>query len=489
MSRNQSRNQRAEVVKAVFIEAGRHHPQFMRPFAINSTDDSIEDMVENLGGRAFDPDSLGGWSAGLISVAGQVDEEDEALIPNGWDAERLRFFMHVQVPDRISNDCLDFYVTGFTENNTIYELEGGDLQMADDTRLFINSIVRIRRTSGRDLSELLGGSTDDRLNIEANSHCLTAYTESDRLRRNHTDVRALRPYDIACTLDGQDEEYLHDARSDFSTGLVKPSSRGNASANSYLGRTVKTLCDTEREVRTAGDWRSNAQTNPYIKAQTILAEKDMTKCRVQQILKRQTSFARNGYLTWEEAKNVFDGLDDERYTSVMMEEDVRKKGGRTSDLDGETHSGSDLETVSSYQALNSITGIMMESCIIQAHILASTDRRGDIVFGFQRGTAPAFFIDGMTESQQEENLFLFEQRLRQMVFNPLEFSVREFSLDGNMDAMGDSQFFLSIQGDKEAEFWGATFADGSTSSLMTTRRGAQSDLAYDAKRLVDALVA
>lgn len=482
---------RARVIRAVFIEAGRHHPQFMRPFEVNSTDESIETMLDNLGNiDSFDVDSLGGWSSDLIGVSAQVDDEDEALIPHGWDAERLRFFAHVEIPDRVSNtDNLDFYITGFTENNTLYEVEGGDLQMSDDTRLFINSIVRIRRTSGVGLDELVGGSNDDRLSIEGNSHCLVAYTDSDRRRRSHTDMRALRPFDIASKLDSNENDYHMDSRSNFHTGLVKPSSRGNTAASSYLGRSVKALFESERESRTSRDWRVTSDKNPYVAAGRTLAERDQSKCAVRRLLQRQTDFNRNGYLTWEEACDVFDGLADERYTSVMMEEDVHRRGGRTSDLDGERLHGSDNETLASYQALNSISGILMECCIIQAHLLATTNRRGEITFSFQRDTAPTFFIKSMTEEQQVDNIFLLEQRLRQFVLDPLEHKVGEFSLDANMDAMGDSQMFLSIQGDEFAEFWGATFADGSTSSLLTTRSNAQSNIASDIKRLSDSLIA
>ncbi len=491
MSSRRTRGTRAEVVSAVFISAGRHHPQFMRPFEINSTDESIEDMLDNLGNLKFETDSLGGWSAGLIGASAQVSEDDEALIPFGWDAERLRFFIHAQIPDRMgTNDTQDFYITGFTENDTTYELEGGDIQMEDDTRMFINSITRIRRTSGADLKDLLGGSSDDRLSIETNSHCLIAYTDNDQHGRNHNDVRSLRPYDIASRLDNDDEEYQMDSRSDFSTGLTKSSQRDNTSAGSYLGRTIEALYESNRESITSQSWRSTSNKNPYVNAQRMLREGDQNRCKIMRMLRSETSFLRNGYITYEEACNVFDGLDNEAYTSVMVEEEVtRSRGhGRTSDMSGEGLGGSDMETVASYQALNSISGIMMESCIIQAHFLASTNRRGKIQFSFQRDTAPVFFIRDMTEEQQEENIFLLERRLRQFVFDPLEFKVGEFEMDANMDAMGDSQFFLSIQGDKEAEFWGATFADGSTSSQLTTRRGAQSELASDSKRLVDSLI-
>lgn len=489
-NRRSSRGPKVEVVRAVFISAGRHHPQYMRPFEINATDDSIEDMLENLGNMEFDTDSLGGWAGDIISCTSQVDGSDEALIPHGWEGERLRFFMHVQIPDRVSSDTVDFYVTGFTENDTIYELDGGDLSMSDDTRLFINSIMRMRRTSGRDLNDLLGGgSTDDRLRIEANSHCLIAYTDDDPRGRSHSEFKALRPYDIAAKLDSFEEDYTMDSRSDFSTSLTKSSSRGNANANHYLGRTVKALYESEREVNAARSWRDGNESNPYVKAQRILGETEHAKCKLQQILKRETSYLRRGYLTWMEARAVFDGLDDEKYTSVMREDEVeRRGGGRSSDLDGEPLSGSDMETVATYTALNSIAGIMLESCIIQAHFLASVGRRGDIEFSFMRGTAPVFFIKDLSEEQQEENIFLLEQRLKQFVFDPLAFKVDIFEIDANIDTMGDSSMFLSIQGDKEAEFWTATFADGSTSSLLTTRQDTSTRLAKDSKRLAESLI-
>lgn len=225
--RRQTRN-KIEVVRAVFISAGEHHPQYMRPFEINSTDDTIEDMLENLGNMDFDVDSIGGWGGDLISVVSQVENGDEALIPHGWAGERLRFFMQVQIKDRMTDDVLDFYVTGFTENDTLYELDGGDLTMDENTRLFINSIMRLRRTKGRDMSDILGGSVDDRLTIETNSHCLTAYTESDNRRREHDEFKALRPYDIASKLDNLEEDYTLDSRSDFSTHCTKASKRSES---------------------------------------------------------------------------------------------------------------------------------------------------------------------------------------------------------------------------------------------------------------------
>lgn len=489
MSRNRDRRTpKVEVVRAVFITAGRHHPQFMRPFEINATDDSLEDMLENLNNMDFEPDSLGGWSGDLISCTAQVDGADEALIPHGWEGDRLRFFMHVQIPDSISSDVLDYFVTGFTENDTLYELDGGDLTMSDDTRLFINSIMRVRRSSGRDLSDILGGSADDRLNIEANSHSLIAYTDDDVRRRSHNDFTAVRPFDIAAKLDSFEEDYTMDARSDFSTNLTKSSSRGNALPNSYLGRTVSALYESERESNAERSWRSGSDSNPYTKAQRILGETDQSKCKLQRTLKNETDYLRNGYLSWEEARSVFDGIADERYCSVMRAEQVERRGGRTSDLDGESHSGADNETVAAYTSMNAISGIMMECSIMQAHFRATVGRRGEIEFSFVRDTAPTFFIPDMTEDQQEENLFLLEKRLSQFVFEPLEYRVRVFDMEANMDALGDSQFFLSIQGDKEAEFWGPTFADGSTSSLLTTRKGVSRDLATDTKRISDALV-
>lgn len=486
VNRRQSRNS-VEVIRGVFITAGRHHAQFMRPFEINATDDSIEDMLENLGNLDFDVDSIGGWGGDLISVSSQVDTEDEALIPHGWDGDRLRFFLHVRIQDRTFSDDLDFYITGFTENDSTYELDGGTLTMEPDTRMFINSIMRLRKTSGRDMSDILGGSTDDRLLIEANSHCLIAYTESDHLRRDHTDFNALRPYDIASKLDNLNEEYQMDARSDFSTTMTKSSRRSNSSANNYLGRTIRALTEAERDSFTRERWRNDAKTNPYVRAQASLTESDQSKCRLQQALKRETSYMRNGYITFEEAVNVFRGLDDERYVQVLRSEKAERTG-RTSDLDGEGHGGSDRETLASYQAMNAISGIMMESCIMQASFRATTDRDGRISFSFVRDTVPVFFIHGMSEQDQEDNIFLLEQRLRQFVFDPLEYRVNQFDMEAHMDALGDSQFFLSIQGDKEAEFWAPTFADGSTSSLLTTRKETTRLLARDSKRLAHALL-
>ena len=488
-SRNRnSRGPKAEVVRAVFISAGRHHPQFMRPFEINATEDGIEDMLENLGNRDFEPDSIGAWGGDLIGVVAQVDGKDEALIPHGWEGERLRFYMHVQIPDRITNDTVDYYVTGFTENDTIYELDNDELTMEDDTRLFINSIMRIRKTSGRDIADYLGGSSDDRMSIEANSHCLIAYDGDDRHNRSHNDFRALRPYDIAAKLDSMEETYTMDSRSDFSANLTKSSSRGNASGNQYLGRTIRSLVDSSREVSTGSRWRTNAEENRFVKSQRMLAETDLSKCKFQHLLKRETDYMRHGYITFGEAREIFDGIDDGTYTSLMREEDVEKRGGRTCDLDGDGLAGSDMETVASYAAMNSISSIMMECCIMQANFLAYTDRRGNVGFSFQRDTAPVFFVGNMEEDQQDDNIFLLEQRLKQFVFEPLAFKVDVFEMDANMDSMGDSQFFLSIQGDKEAEFWGATFADGSSSSLLTARDGVQRNLATDAERLTEALL-
>lgn len=487
-TRDRQRGARAEVVRATFISAGRHHPQFMRPFELNATEDSIEDILLNLNNRDFETDSLGGWVGDVINCVSQVDGVDEALVPHGWDGDRLRFFMHVQVPDRMSSDVLDFYVTGFTENDSLYEVEGGDLQMEDDTRLFINSVMRIRRTSGRDLSELIGGSTDDRLNIEASSHCLIAYTDDDRQGRNHNEFQALRPYDVVAKLDSYEEDYTHDSRSDFSTNLTKSSARNNVLPSNYIGRTVKALHDAERESYTRTRWRENNETNSLTHAQRLLNETDQSKCKLLTILRRQTSYLRNGFIRWDEAKEIFDGIEDERYCTVMRSGEV-EKSGRTSDLDGERLHGSDMETTSAYTAMNSITGIMMECCVSQAHFQATTGRNGEIGFTFVRDTAPVFFIGNMTEEQEDENLYLLEKRLRQFVFEPLEFKVSSFDLEGNMDVMGDSQFFLSIQGDKEAEFWGPSFADGSTSSLLSSRKDASRNLANDTKRLSDALIA
>lgn len=488
MSSRRDHRNTVEVIRGAFITAGRHHPQFMRPFEINATDDSIEDMLENLGNLDFAPDSIGGWGGDLISVSSQIDTEDEALVPSGWEGERLRFFLHVRIKDRAFTDELDFYVTGFTENDSTYELEGGALTMEADTRMFINSIMRMRRTSGRDLGDVLtSGTAEDRLTIEANSHCLIAYTETDRHRRKHTDLNALRPYDIASKLDNHEEEYDLDSRSDFSTSLTKPSRRSNTSANNYLGRTIEALKDAERESFTRERWRNDTRSNPYVQAQRILAETDQSKCRLQQALKRETGYQRFGYITWEEAVSLFRGLDDERYVQVMRS-DKAERSGRTSDLDGERHGGSDRETIASYQAMNAISGIMMECCIMQAHFRATTERDGRILFSFERDTVPVFFVRGLDEEDQEEHIFLLEQRLRQFVFDPLEYRIHSFDMEANMDALGDSQFFLSIQGDKEAEFWAPTFADGSTSSLLTTRKDTTNHLARDTKRLVSALL-
>lgn len=493
MSRRGNATRRVTVKRALFISAGRHHPQFMRPFGINSSSESIDDMLELLENRDFDQDSVGAWGGEMIYSQAQVEDQDEALIPHGWEGDRLRMFLHVEMKDKTFADHYsEFFVTGFTENNSVYEVNGSDdLDMEAETRIFINSIIRINRRKADDLiSDLIGsGSSDDKFTIESNAHNLIAYTDDDYLRRDRQDFHTTRPYDIAARLDHEMSNVETDSRSDFTSSSTKSSSRGNMVANNYLGRVLGALVEGEEEVVRSDRWRNSTSGSRYTKAQRTLSENASTRCILSTELKNRTNMRRNGYITWEEAQEVFDGIDDSRVSTVMVSEEVELRSGRTSDLDGEKWRGSDLETVKSYQSMNSISGIMAECCIMQAHILARCEfNGGPIRISFDRGTAPTFLIPDLTEDQQEDLIADLFSRLKQLVFEPLAYTVHVFDLDANMDILGDSNFILSIQGEADADFWAPTFADGSTGGMVTSRRSASSRIGEDVNRLVDAIV-
>lgn len=492
MSRRERRRNHIKVIRALFIEAGRHHPQFMRPYGINANEENIETMLDQLNNADFNVDTVGGWGGEIIFSEAQVDEEDEALIPHGWDGDRLRLFLHVEMKDRtFNNTWKEYFITGFTENDTTYNVDDENIDMENETRIFINSIVRIsKETSDNIVNDLIGsGTSEDRIHIESNAHNLTAYTDDDRLGRDRDSFYSIRPYDIAAKLDHESSNVETDSRSDFTSHSYKASTRTNMVATHYLGRTVSELVEGEREMERSRRWRNSTTGSSYSKAQNSLAENSLSKCQLTTELKNSTELRRAGYITWEEAKDVFDGLGDSRYTEIMISGDVENEKTRTSDLDGEKWHQSDMETVQSYQAMNSIAGLMAECCIINAHIIATCEHENaEIKITFARNTAPVFFIEDLTEEQQEDLIDSLLYRLKHFVFEPLAYAVRSFDLEAIMDVMGDSEFTLSIQGEADATFWAPTFADGSTGGIVTTRKNASLNIGEDVERLTAALL-
>lgn len=491
MSRRDHRRNEILVKRALFIEAGKHHPQFMRPYGINASEENIETMLDQLNNSDFNPDTVGGWGGEIIYSDAQVDDEDEALIPHGWDSNRLRMYLHVEMKDRTFKDTWkEYFITGFTENDTTFEVDDENIDMEPDTRVFINSIVRISiEKSDNVIRDLIGsGTSDDRYRIESNAHNLTAYTDDDVRGRDRDSFYTIRPYDIAAKLDHETSNIETDSRSDFTSQSYKASTRTNMVATHYLGRTVNELVEGAREIDRSDRWRNSTTGTRYTKAQSALSENSLSKCPLTTELKNVTDLRRTGYITWEEAQKAFKGLGDSRYTQIMYSDAVEKEESRTSDLDGEKWHQSDMETQQSYQAMNAISGLMAECCIISAHIIATCEyQNAPIEITFARGTAPVFFIEDMTEDQQEDMIDSLIYRLKHFVFEPLAYTVGFFDLEANMDVLGDSEFTLSIQGEADATFWAPTFADGSTGGMVTSRKSASLNIGEDIQRLADAL--
>lgn len=493
MSRR-DRNTRVQAVvkKAMWIKAGRHHPQFMRPFGLNATDSNIEMMLDELGNSDATVDTVGAWGSDIIYVNGQVDDEDEALIPHGWDGDRYQFFWEVEVGSRISSDRMRFFVTGFTESDTLMETEKDHFEFDDDTRLFINSIIRLRSSGRSEIGDLVAsGGNVDRTTIESNAHLLIAYTADDHLNRESKDFESLRPMDIASRLDSDGDNVMGDTRRDFSTSTYKASSRNNALSTNYLAQTLGSLVAGDREYRTEKAMRDKS-TSRYSKAQRLLSESAGQKCRLTTLLKDETNFRRNGYVTWGEVRRVLLDIDNNDISMILDREDAERVGrsSRTADMEGETWRGADAETTVSYASLNAITGIMMESGIILASFNAhNEDRSGDIEFSFSRRTAPIFMLDDLDEEDMEDLIALMISRLEQFVFDPIAHRHDRFYLEASVDATGDSFFDISLQGEQTVEFCAPTYADGSTGSMLASHDRFGTSLSYDMDKMSEALIA
>lgn len=494
MARNNNRRKTNIVLKkGLWIRCGRHHPQFMRPWEVNATTENIETLLEEMGNVSIDrgqEDLLGGYGSDIIYARGQVEDEDEALVPYGWDAERLRFFLVLELESRVHSGHSNlFYVTGFSENDTMERTGKDEGSLDPDTRLFINSIMGLKLSEeASNLDDILGADSSSQRNfrVATNMHLLGANTDDDKHSRDQRDFVTIRPYDLATELSSDaDRSTIQDSRRSFQSRKTKASSRSNTTANSYLSRSLSGLVRGEREAETKRNFHGSSESG-YDTAQNLLGESSGSKDKLNRILMDETNYKRNGYITYEELEDLVIGLDDNRY-NIFMESSSVEDNVRIADEEGEHWHGSDNETVQTYQALNSVSGLMSESAIMQCSFTAHNED-GAIEFAFLRGTAPIFIVDGMDEDQEEDLVEMFESRLERFVLEPLENAVGDFWLRGNIDVVGDSFFEMSIQGEASVEYAAPTFADGSTSSLITSDKRHGGKLAKDVNKLAAALL-
>lgn len=135
---------KVNVVRLILQETGTYNIQYYRPYSINVTPQSVNQLIKRVEHSMY---TNGNLTASAISgmgeelVAPQASPQAPVAIPQGWTNKRLRFVLEIAITNSLGVQSI-YYVQGYTNHFGVSS--GGHI---DPNMLFyINSVFQLSRT-------------------------------------------------------------------------------------------------------------------------------------------------------------------------------------------------------------------------------------------------------------------------------------------------------------------------------------------------------
>lgn len=470
------------VVSLTLNDTGSFGDQVLRTYetrvdgySINALNESINNSFTTGGSSNYrlNPGSLSSAVGNLISVS--AAPKQSIHIDNGWDMNRLRFLLVLELNSSVQRENLYYYFQGYTNHRGIGM--GGSL---DPNMLFeINSFVVARRVN---VQTPMGNTTSTRV---ADAVSVVNLTGND-LGRN---ITTIRPSDLFANMQtnetvrhlGDEDVLVFDNRTTPLVNEPVASSKRNYNPTDYLSTLINSY---STGMVTASDAFTDSGVNINRAADNSLFGVALSSSRDPLLSNNPFIRALSHINSNPSAVTRFTLRDladiDPNTTKVINYIDSTKSlRSMQSYANYESWGSQTREAVAATMIFNSLSSMMMEMFVMNLSIVSTNST--------MNGAPITTVVNANTPDNQNLPRIMEHicARFENEVMWGLSFNNQEtFNVEINIDLYGSSAINISFNGDPMTPFQRASFADSLYQPVVCADKFLKDNISNDIETLL-----
>ena len=380
------------VVKGVFMRAPRVRGAVSRPHTLDTSSSNSINAVNLLGNLLHEQGTLP--EAKLRQLGSQivtcsVEHEGVVAIPNGWEAQRLRFMLICEVKTR----SIRYYeiLTGYTDfDEPTISLTGQEGGVSPHMRLFFNNVIRMKPVQ---VPDNFGGMREQ-LTLMSTHQVMTTRDGDPSFditgfnrpvpKELITPTTLFQRMELNSGLMGGNSGGILDSRSRVGNGGgITMANRGNTLGSTFFANTLKGAQNamTSLNIDACGSNQMNKRAvyNTASNA-TLASETTVLEDKVLARIRENSDYSSRGSITWERFSTIFPEssmscevlrMADAQETYTHHQNDAFNLGEAKSN-NAESWESAHLATVKAQQLLTSIPALMTD-CLLSAVTFSATN--------------------------------------------------------------------------------------------------------------------
>ena len=448
--------------KLVLRESGTYNNQYSRTYDAHLSPQSVS-VVANKAAESgmgiFRPSLLSGMASNMISISAAPESTTPLSIDNGWNSQRLLFFMDVLTED-LSGQQTVYYIQGYTDH------VGLSLQSkALDPNLvfFINNIVVSR--------PMVPVNTPNGV-MQGQSLVGTDHLLYDNQTYMHSEKWLMRPQDVFQVLTSNsfgaskgnagEPVSVKDNRHRLQN-LPKTSRRSNAIPSNYASNLISGFIDATHNMNP-----TSSPMEVYDSAVNVVAENSIVLNPFLSALSRhRSSGIISGSFTWNDMLKLDGSLgngNNSRIT-VAVNGPTQQRSQHAAGMTAEW-SGASIQTKYAATISQAIPALMLECMLYQISFTSNNIMRveGNLSGIYTVVSNAASMHGGVVVNEVET----FRRRLEMEVLKDISYNNQQkFDIKVVSNVFGDTWVSVSIDGGGYVDYATPTFCDGIISPVLT----------------------
>lgn len=510
------------VTKFILREMSGYQDMYHRGYAVNALDDGLQAAITNSydGNRIVDQNLFSATANRLLTPSSTPDSM--VSISNGWNERRYLFVLTLESGFQGSNTIIETTYVGYTENYDV--VSPFSMALNDDQRLYVNSIIQVRKTKIKDpystgyretsslvgydyifangsRSHMFGGTQLSPIMPIGGFNAPGSYYNPLGMPPA-VDLHALTPEnvlrydDVSRSMRNYLPDDVNDPVMGYSTiNKVQLARRQNAIPKVYMSTLLEAVnaasAMTESTAKLTG---MNISEDPLAahSPSSYCNESSPMQNALMQNLSRYCDILSTGAFSIRDLKALAPRL--EELAQVFNSGGVTNQsmplhyGHEMAGTDGANWNDSTLETTTIYRLSQGIPSLMSMALISSIHFRVTNE------VTTQMGSGWAWDIDGdnlsfistLNPQEQLNAVNFFKSQLEVILLNPITSNrAMAMNLVCDISIVGNAYFLISINGGVATPYVNPVFADSLLSSMVISNEDTFGRISTDIKGVVD----
>ena len=459
----------AVITKLIIQKTGVYQQQYRRPYSTQiGSEKAMDDIVNAVGNsRVITPATIATATSDFILPSAQP--EAMVNIPNGWQNERLRYFLEITITDQI-NMVKKQYITGCTEYSDLSYNGKIDPNM----RFFINNSILARTQNvltnigKRPLSQIYEVShilvNNDFSHIQQSDQLYTM--KPDAIVSNMSNASFLNT-------EGYDTNSFIDTSTLLTRNVIAKSNRVNNIASNYVSSLLDGYLqiqktDNESHFHTLETLKRKLGTNP-IETDCFLGWLKTLNTNRGFGLTSADSFSYNDLMIF-----------DPNVVNVTILANTTQNQGAT--MMASAHwGGSDINTQTAAIISQTLPAFMTSYGYCKVHLI-STNYTSDGLSGTSLVSIPKTMNVGIDENSL---IASFIEKLDRELFTLISHNNQiYYKVEINCDMFGETWITMQLGNEPTITYVAPSFADSFTTPIVTNNQANLNNISSDLHQLM-----